>query len=269
MTDRQSATVFLALTGGIPSNISSDRLVREHMSFEYDTPYLIHTLGKGDPAFNDQLPWRGRVSPLLNVLICEGLRQFGFDELAETITLSSLDLLNRGWNNHHQVFGSYNAKTGRGDDIEHDPLAPTGILLGSLGITMLLDAEPWDGLRMGNLHGVDMGITGFPLHGAIYDVASGPWGFSIARNGELWIDFDRPAILRNLTQTQTEVACGIKMPGGGSLRIRFHGYSQGNEVAVRINGKSLYAQANAAGIVECTVNIDTPHSGHGIWNRAA
>lgn len=267
-TDRQSATVFLTLIGGVPTHSHMEEMLNRHLTEEFDTPFLVATLGKGDQDFDKQLPWCGRVSPLLNSLICEGLRQFGRDDLAETITLSGLKLISNGWK-EHQVFDSYHAITGRGDDIAQDPLAPTGILFGALGIAMLMDAEPWNGLRMGNLHGIDMAINGFHLHGDTYDLASGPWGFSASRNEALWVDWDTPAIMRNLTQTDREISCGIKLPGGGPIHLRFHGYEPGKHISIKVNGQVTRVIVNAQGIAECTVEVATPHGGFGIRHRAA
>ena len=204
-TDRDSATVFLALAGAIPTPTRADRLVKENLSALFNAPFLVPTLGTRDEDFARQQPWCGRVSPLLNYLICEGLRQFGEDEVAEKITLSGLDLISGSWDDHHQVFGSYNALTGSGDDLAQDPLAPDGLLFSALGIGMLIDAEPWNGLRMGNLRGVDLAINDLPLRGDRYDVASGPWGFSITRNGDPWFNTDQPAIIRNLSQTERDI----------------------------------------------------------------
>ena len=268
-TDRSSATVFLALTGGIPTKGKASTLVDRRLNADFDTPFLIPTVGKDDPAFREQLPWRGRVSPLLNFLICEGLRQFGMDDIAETISMSGLEMLEKNWSDHHHLYASYNALTGMGNDITQDALAPGGILLSVLGIAMLIDAEAWNGLRFGNLRGVDMAISGFPLLGDRYDITSGPWGLSVSRNDALWFDLDRPAILRNLATTEREISCSIKLPGGGPLRLRFHGFNTGQRIAVKINGNASFCTADNDGIVVCIINIEPQRGGYGIWHRAA
>lgn len=254
-TDRQSATAFLSLIAGIPSGIRAQRLVNEHLAQEFATPYLVPTLGAGDAVFNEQLPWRGRVSVLLNYLICEGLRHYGEDAWAERIALSGLVLLRHGWNAGHSVYGSYNARTGSGDDLEQDPMAPAGLLLGALGVGLLIDMEPWDGLRLGNLSGVEMALHGFPLRGDRYDVASGPWGISVRRNGKQWIETDRPAILRNIVTDEHEVSLHAKVAGGGPLKLRFSNLAPGLQLSVKVNGRLVSAAAEPTGILECTVEL--------------
>lgn len=206
-----------------------DRLV-QHQREELDTPFLVPTPGKGDPEMTGQLPWRGRISPLLNYLICEGLRQYGSDDIAEVIALSSLEMLRESREYHHQVFPSYNALSGPGTNIPQDPLAPKVLLLGVLGIGMLIDdTEPWDGIRLENLRGVDMAVDGLSLFGHLCNVASGPRGLSVTRDNESWINFDRPAILRNLsTQARIKYPAASNCRAAGRYGCAFTGISPGS-----------------------------------------
>jgi len=268
--DRQPATVFLALLAGIPSGIRAQRLVNEHLAQEFAAPYLVPTLGAGDAAFREQQPWRGRVSALLNYLVCEGLRHYGEDAWAERIALSGLTLLRHGWNAEHHVYGSFNAQTGLGDDIEQDPMAPSGVLLGSLGLGLLIDLEPWDGLRLGNLCGAEMALHGFMLKGDRYDLSSGPWGFSARLNGKPWIETDRPAILRNIAIDEREISLHAKVAGGGPLMLRFFGFTPGGQISVKVNGRLTPVTATPTGELECTVELpQTPDIGGQGMSRVA
>jgi len=253
--DHQSATAFLSLIAGIPTGIRAQRLVNEHLAQEFAAPNLVPTLGDGDAAFGDQQPWRGRVSALLNFLICEGLRHYGEDTWAERIALSGLSLLRNGWNDGRHIYGSFNARTGAGDDIDQDPLAPAGLLLGALGIGLLIDLEPWDGMRLGNLCGAEMALHGLLLRGDRFDLASGPWGFSARRNGKPWIETDRPAILRNIVAGEHEISLHAKVAGGGPLTLRFFGYAPGLHISVKINGRLIPAITSPTGAVECSVEL--------------
>ena len=252
--EAQSITSLLVLPGRIPTLAHVQRVVNEHLDFEFNTQYVVPTVGSGDPAFGDQLPWRGRISPLLNYLICEGLRHFGKDDWAETITLSGLELITRSWQ-QHAVFDSYHAITGRGDDLPQDPLAPAGLLFSALGIGMLLDVEPWNGMRFGNLHGTEMSIAGVTVCGDHYDVTSSPAGLTLTRNGTLWCETDRPVILRNLTQTAREMSLQAKLAHAGPLCLRFHGFPPNETVALKVNGVVYTVAADAHGIVERVVDV--------------
>ena len=266
----QSATILLAVAGGIPTRQRLALLLDEHLPYEFNTQFLLPTVGSGDPAFGEQLPWRGRVSPLLNLLICEGLRHFGEDVWAERITLSGLELLSRGWREGRQVFASYNAITGRGDDLAQDPLAPVGLLLGALGIGMLADVEPWDGLRLGNLSGAEMAVHNLPLLGEHFDVISNAHGLNVRRNGHPWLETDRPAILRSLQQNEHEIILNAKIAGSGLLRLRVFGLTPKQRLSIQINGQAASVIVNAVGSATCIVDIPPASSmgGPGISQAA-
>ncbi|MHB9109715.1 MAG: MGH1-like glycoside hydrolase domain-containing protein [Armatimonadota bacterium] len=254
-TSHESATIFLTLLAGIPNGIRAQRLVNEHLAQEFAAPYLVPTVSVSDGAFTDQQPWRGRVSALLNYLICEGLRHYGEDLWAERIALSGLTLMKHGWNAKHQIYDSFNAQTGSGDDLAQDPMAPSGVLLGAQGIGLLIDLEPWDGMRLGNLSGIEMALNGFMLHGDRYDLASGPWGFSVRRNGKPWIETDRPVILRNISCGERDISLHAKIAGGGPLTLRFFGYAPGQEISVKVNGRLNTVTVSPTGELECSVEL--------------
>jgi len=254
-TSHHSATVFLSLLAGIPNGIRTQRLVNEHLAQEFATSFLVPTVSENDGAFLDQQPWRGRVSSLLNFLICEGLRHYGEDLWAERIALSGLALLRNAWHDGHHVFDSFNAQTGSGDDLQQDAMAPAGLLLGALGIGLLIDLEPWDGLRLGNLSGVEMALHGFALHGDRYDLASGPWGFSVRRNGKPWIETDRPVILRNIVSGERDISLHAKVAGGGPLTLRFFGFTPGQQISVKVNGRLVNATVSPTGELVCSVEL--------------
>ncbi|HEY3416563.1 MAG TPA: trehalase family glycosidase [Armatimonadota bacterium] len=254
-TDRQSATSLLVLSGRVTTRSHKDRLVPEFLELYFTTPYLLPTLGTGDAAFNDQLPWRGRVSPLLNYLICEGLRYYGLDEWAERISLSGVEMVSKSWAEHRQLFASYNAITGQGDDLPQDPLAPEGILFSALGVSLLIDVEPWNGLRLGNLSDQEMSVAGVIIAGQRYKISSSAQGMVVHRNGQLWIETDHPVILRNMLQTERELSVQVTMPTGGHLRLRFHGYTPGQALTLRVNGAAMPVTANNQGVIEQAVEV--------------
>ncbi len=156
------------------------------------------------------------------------------------------------------MFDSYNAISGRGDDLSQDPLAPAGLLFSALGIGLLIDVEPWNGVRFGNLQGVEMSITGIPLQGNRYDIASSPAGLTISRNGKLWCETDRPVIIRNLTQSEHELSLQAKLADAGSLRLRFHGFTPHQKVALKVNGVVHALVADPHGLVERVVDVPAP-----------
>ncbi len=265
--ESRTLTALLTLIGRIPTGQRLPRLLDEHLAMEFSTPFMLPTLGRGDDAYDDQQPWRGRVSPLLNYLIAAGLRYFQADDWAERVSLSGLALLKKSWANG-QVFASYHAGTGAGDDITQDAQAPLGTLLGVLGVQMLLDVEPWDGMRLGNLAGADMMVVDLPLLGDRYTVSSGAWGLKAQRNDRPWLSVDRPAIIRNLSQTEREVSLQLRVAATqGRVTLHVHGFHPGQQVTMKVNGSLTKSSADHHGTVERTLALPLPTPG--VAGRAA
>ena len=83
---RVAASNFLPLIAGVPSRDQAHRMIatlRDPSRFWGD--WVIPTISRDDPAFADQQYWRGSIWPPMNYLILQGLRRYGFDDLAEDL----------------------------------------------------------------------------------------------------------------------------------------------------------------------------------------
>ena len=80
---RVAASNFLPLLAGVPSRRQARRMVRvlrDPARFWGD--WVLPTISRDDPAFADQQYWRGSIWPPMNYLVLQGLRRYGFDDLA-------------------------------------------------------------------------------------------------------------------------------------------------------------------------------------------
>ena len=80
---RVAASNFLPLIAGVPSARRARRMVgvlRDPARFWGE--WVLPTISRDDPAFDDQQYWRGSIWPPMNYLVLQGLRRYGFDELA-------------------------------------------------------------------------------------------------------------------------------------------------------------------------------------------
>lgn len=80
---RVAASNFLPLLAGVPSRRQARRMVRvlrDPARFWGD--WVLPTIARDDPAFADQQYWRGSIWPPMNYLVLQGLRRYGFDDLA-------------------------------------------------------------------------------------------------------------------------------------------------------------------------------------------
>jgi glycogen debranching enzyme len=94
-----TASTFLPLFGGLCSKEQARRLVEEHLLnlAEYapqgEARHWVTTTAKTEPTWEARRYWRGPVWIIMNWFILEGLRRYGYDDLANTIRQDSLDLI--------------------------------------------------------------------------------------------------------------------------------------------------------------------------------
>ena len=97
-----TAATFLPLFAGLPSKEQARRLVEEHLlnSREYapnDTVrYWVTTTAQTEPTWEARRYWRGPVWVIMNWFIIEGLKRYGYDDVAETIQQDTLRLIEAG-----------------------------------------------------------------------------------------------------------------------------------------------------------------------------
>jgi glycogen debranching enzyme len=94
-----TASAFLPLLAGLPSKKQVQRLIEEHLlnPREYapagEVRYWITTTAQTEPTWEPRRYWRGPVWIIMNWFMIEGLRRYGYDELADTIRQDSLRLI--------------------------------------------------------------------------------------------------------------------------------------------------------------------------------
>ncbi len=96
-----TASTFMPLYAGLADEWQARRLIDEHWlnPAEYapdeTVRYRITTTSKTEPSWEARRYWRGPVWIILNWLLANGLRRYGFDDLAEALRHDSLDLIAR------------------------------------------------------------------------------------------------------------------------------------------------------------------------------
>jgi hypothetical protein len=107
--------VFIALFAGLPESDQAKRLVEEHLlnPDEYapseTTKYFLPSQAKNNYFYEPRRYWRGPVWIIINWMVIEGLKRYGFTDLAETIRLHSLELLSK-----HGFVEYYDPRDGTG-----------------------------------------------------------------------------------------------------------------------------------------------------------
>jgi hypothetical protein len=97
-----TCATFMPLYAGLASEAQAARLVETHLlnPDEYTpddtTRYFLPSAAKNSPYFEPRRYWRGPVWLNINWLVIQGLRRYGYAEVADTITAHTLELIERG-----------------------------------------------------------------------------------------------------------------------------------------------------------------------------
>jgi glycogen debranching enzyme len=97
-----TAATFLPLFAGLPSKKQAQRLIQEHLlePREYapgrEIRHWVTTTAKMEPAWESRRYWRGPVWIIMNWFIIEGLRRYGYVDLADIIRQDTLGLMEAG-----------------------------------------------------------------------------------------------------------------------------------------------------------------------------
>ncbi len=104
---QDSAGQFMTLFGGCPTPEQAERLVNRLQEARFWTPFPVPTSPTDAATFIPEIYWRGNVWPCVNWLIYQGLRRYGYDELANELAARSLALLEQSgfWEYYHPITG--------------------------------------------------------------------------------------------------------------------------------------------------------------------
>ncbi|WP_419940804.1 MGH1-like glycoside hydrolase domain-containing protein [Candidatus Palauibacter sp.] len=145
---RVAASNFLPLIAGVPSARRARRMVgvlRDPARFWGE--WLLPSISRDDPAFDDQQYWRGSIWPPMNYLVLQGLRRYGFDELASELAWKGALMFLADRRRTGFCRENFDARSGRGRGRRFQSWGP----LFALGaIEEFVHACPWRGLRIGS-----------------------------------------------------------------------------------------------------------------------
>ena len=76
--------------------------------------WVLPTVSRDDPAFADQQYWRGSIWPPMNYLALQGLRRYGFDDLAAELAWKGADMFLADRRRTGMCRENFDSRTGRG-----------------------------------------------------------------------------------------------------------------------------------------------------------
>ena len=96
-------------------------MIREHLlnPREFWGDWILPSIARDDPAYNDQNYMRGRVWAPMNYLVYLGLRNYPNPPLTREFARKSMELFEKQWSTNRHVNENYSAISGIGDDVSN------------------------------------------------------------------------------------------------------------------------------------------------------
>jgi putative isomerase len=154
-----SPTSFYPLLCGAATADQAEHLLR-HLKDEstFAGAFGLPNATRDDPAFADNVYWRGRIWPNVNFMVWLGLRRYGYFTDAGALAHHSYDLFMKSWRTDRIAAENYNAVTGEAmDQGDTDPFYIWAALLPMMAVGEICDFDPWRGWTITN-SGEDVSI---------------------------------------------------------------------------------------------------------------
>ena len=111
--------------------------------------FVLPSTARDDPAAKDNVYWRGRIWPILNWIVWNGLRREGEEDAARELMVKSRTLFERTWERDRHAPENYNAETGEGlDQADTDPFYSWTALIPYMASSDIVEVSPWTGMTL-------------------------------------------------------------------------------------------------------------------------
>lgn len=130
---RLSPTNFYPMLAHAATPVQAKVMIEKHLlnRKEFWGQWVIPSIARDDPAFQDQDYWRGRIWGPMNYLVYLGLRNYDVPGVRREFAQKSYGLFLKEWDAGRHVHENYNAISGTGDDVpDSDRFYHWGALLG-------------------------------------------------------------------------------------------------------------------------------------------
>jgi len=233
-----SPTSFYPLLCGAATQEQASHLL-EHLKDEktFAGPYPLPNATRDDPAFADNVYWRGRIWPNVNYMVWLGLRRYGFLAEAKTLADQSHALFMQSWESRRIAAENYNATTGEPmDQGDTDPFYIWAALLPLMAVGEVVDFSPWSGWTVSN-SGSDVTLGPMLSPAGQIDVSISAGLMTLRRHGRPFMTSTLRTTLSRIAIAGASFSCVIgplDVPGS----LAFPGISVDTVVALQIDGKS-------------------------------
>jgi putative isomerase len=243
-----SPTSFYPLLCGAATPAQAARLL-EHLSDEttFGGDYVLPNATRDDPAFADNVYWRGRIWPNVNYMVWLGLRRYGFVAEASKLASQSYDLFMKSWREDRIASENYNAVTGEAmDQGDTDPFYIWAAMLPLMATGEIVEFDPWTGWTVRNT-GEDIALGPMVSPAGTLHLSVEAAALSMNINGRPVLKTDLSTKLSRIVIADGRLSCTIGPVAGGGY-IELPGVDIGNVLAARLDGQEIGHVAGADGI---------------------
>jgi putative isomerase len=208
----------------------------------------LPSVARSDPAFADNVYWRGRIWPILNFLVWSGLRRAGETEAAARLAARGEALFFASWNDRRLCPENYNPVTGEGlDQADTDPFYSWSALLPWIVAAEAMHFSAFDGWRL-NPAGPDIAFPPTNTPAGPLGVERKAGTLRLSRDGLAVLETD--AVLSRLTLSRELVAATVA-PGPAGRAVR--AAAGGSRLIACHLGDSAHAATVANGYAAVTL----------------
>ncbi len=243
-----SPTSFYPLLCGAASAEQAEALLA-HLAdpATFAGPFGLPNATRDDPAFQDNVYWRGRIWPNVNYLVWHGLNRYGYHRQARDLAAMSLRLFINPWHESRIAAENYNATTGEPmDQPDTDPFYIWAGLLPLMAVGEICRFDPWHGWTLVNDgRDVTLGPMLTPIGPATVRVSEGV--LALERAGAVVLQSGARGRFRDLwiEPARFAVTLDLEAPAG---TLRLPAIKPSSVVAVRLDGGNLGWKAVGEGI---------------------
>ena len=210
---------FYPLLAGVADESRANRMIKHLLDPDkFWGEYVIPTVSRSELSFTDQQYWRGNIWGPTNYLTYQGLKRYGFDEIAAEFAEKSVRLFMRNWERYATNNENF-LVTGEGVAHRH---YTWGTLLCLIGLEELIDVSPWDGLRFGSLGMEESSIVNVKIGKDVYEVSTTSQGLQLKRNARVIFSADSKAVIRHFVSENglTSFQITVKNPVRITLPVK-------------------------------------------------
>jgi putative isomerase len=219
-------TSFYPLLAGAADETQTEKLL-EHLDnpATFGGRFGLPSVSRDDPAHKDNVYWRGRIWPILNWLVWQGLRRAGERDAASKLAQRGWTMFEAEWKEKRLCPENYNANSGAGlDQPDTDGFYSWSALLPYMIAAEIMDVSAFDGWEIVNGPGdVTIGPIGTPAGMLTLERRKGT--LSLRRGNRPFLATNVPGRIHGIDWATDRLRLTLpdKRPKGGWIRVALAG----------------------------------------------